>query len=185
MSAALHPRRMTLDEFLAWEEKQELRYEFDGVAPVAMTGGTFAHDAIQVNLLGELRERLRGKPCRAHGGNLKVNTGGKVRYPDAYASCAEYRRQDKFGRDPVVLFEVLSESSERTDLIYKNEEYEALSSVQRYVVVEQDRIGGVMFERVGDDWIGHLLRPGMVVRMPEADIELPLEALYEGIDLAA
>ena len=59
MSNALR-EPMTLHEFLAWEERQELRYEFDGFQPVAMTGGTYAHDAIQVNLV-----RSPGEPsCR-------------------------------------------------------------------------------------------------------------------------
>ena len=50
----------TIEQFLAWEEKQELRYEFDGARPIAMTGGTFEHDAIQVNLVTALSTRLRG-----------------------------------------------------------------------------------------------------------------------------
>jgi hypothetical protein len=41
---------MTLAEFLEWEERQPLRYEFDGVGPVAMTGGTYGHSGIQGNL---------------------------------------------------------------------------------------------------------------------------------------
>ena len=43
-------RSMTLAEFLEWEERQPLRYEFDGVGPVAMTGGTYGHSSIQGNL---------------------------------------------------------------------------------------------------------------------------------------
>ncbi len=46
MSLARHPPPITLAEFLAWEERQELRHEFDGFAPVAMTGGTRAHETI-------------------------------------------------------------------------------------------------------------------------------------------
>ena len=38
---------MNLESFLAWEERQELRYEFDGFRPIAMTGGTYAHAQIQ------------------------------------------------------------------------------------------------------------------------------------------
>jgi hypothetical protein len=49
---------MTLAEFLAWEERQELRYEFNGQAPVAMTGGTAAHDRITFNLRKVLDARL-------------------------------------------------------------------------------------------------------------------------------
>lgn len=185
MSAVLH-QPMTVEEFIAWEEKQELRYEFDGIAPVAMTGGTYAHDAVQINLIRELANRLQGKRCRPHGCNLKINTGGKIRFPDAYVSCGSYQPRDKFGRDPVVLFEVLSDSSEQTDLVFRNDEYELLPSVRRYVILRQDRIGGIQFVRTDDgDWIGHLLRADAVLYMPEIDIELPLAPLYGGVDFTA
>ena len=42
-------KSMSLVEFLEWEERQELRYEFDGVEPVAMTGGTAGHATVQRN----------------------------------------------------------------------------------------------------------------------------------------
>ena len=43
-----HHRPMTVDEFLAWERRQELKYEFDGFQPVAMTGGSLNHSAARV-----------------------------------------------------------------------------------------------------------------------------------------
>ena len=184
MTLALR-KPMTLDEFLAWEERQELRYEFDGFRPVAMTGGSYAHDTIAMNLARELGNRLRGKPCQPHGSNLKIRTHTTVRYPDAYVSCGSYRPDSKLARDPVVIFEVLSDSTERTDLVAKNHEYAALPSVRRYVILEQNRIGGLVFERVGEDWIGHLLRPGAVLHMPEIGIELPLADLYDRIAFPA
>ena len=49
---------MSVDEFLAWERRQELRYEFDGVQPVAMTGGTVAHTVIGSDLVRALDDRL-------------------------------------------------------------------------------------------------------------------------------
>ena len=60
MSVALQ-KPITLAEFLAWEERQELRYEFDGFEPVAMTGGTIAHDRITFNLQKALDAQARGK----------------------------------------------------------------------------------------------------------------------------
>ena len=60
MSVALR-KAMTVGEFLAWEERQELRYEFDGFAPMAMTGGSLEHSAIERNLITALTVRLRGK----------------------------------------------------------------------------------------------------------------------------
>jgi hypothetical protein len=57
MSVALQ-KLMTLAEFLTWEERQELRYEFDGFQPVAMTGGTARHETIGGTLRALLLQRL-------------------------------------------------------------------------------------------------------------------------------
>ena len=84
-------------------------------------------------------------------------------------------------RDPVVIFEVLSDSTAGTDLVTKNQEYAANASVQRYIVLSQDVIGGTMFERIGTDWVGHLLNADSQLRMPEINVELPLVELYDGV----
>lgn len=82
MNVAL-PKPMTLAEFLVWEHRQPLRYEFDGIGPVAMTGGTFAHAAIRRNLAIALGGRLRGALCQFLGSGLKIRVGdGHIRYPD-------------------------------------------------------------------------------------------------------
>lgn len=71
-------KSMTLTEFLAWEELQEQRYDFDGMAPVAMTEGTAWHELIGNALRGILRERLRGKPCFVFGPTIKIETAGST-----------------------------------------------------------------------------------------------------------
>lgn len=170
-------------EFLDWEERQELRYEFDGFQVTAMTGGTFEHDAIQMALARTLGNRLDGKPCRVHGSNLKIEVMGSIRYPDAYVTCGPITRGSTVARDPVVIFEVLSKGTAAKDRGVKNREYASTASVRRYVMLEQVEVGGTMFERVGDDWIGHILTADAVIGMPEVDIELPLAELYAGLDL--
>ena len=101
----------TVERFLAWEERQELRYEFDGVRTIAMTGGTVAHDAIQINLVTALHTRLRGKHCRVHGNGLKIRVMGSIRYPDAFVSCTPVSPDSAGLSEPVVIFEVLSKST--------------------------------------------------------------------------
>ena len=72
----------TTEQFLAWEEKQELRYEFDGFQPIAMAGGTANHAAIQRNLIYALTGGLRGKPCQPYGSDLKIAVADRpIRYP--------------------------------------------------------------------------------------------------------
>jgi Uma2 family endonuclease len=176
---------MTRDEFLIWEERQELRYEFDGWQPVAMTGGTVTHSRLQRNLAISLGGRLRGTTCEFHGSDLKIETATGFRYSDGFVACSPVARDATIVRDPVVIFEILSDSTARTDLVTKNQEYAATPSVRRYVVLAQESMAGTMFERVGDDWVGHLLAAGSVLRMPEIGIELALAELYEGVDFPA
>jgi Uma2 family endonuclease len=175
-------RPMTREQFLAWEERQELRYEFDGFQPVAMTGGTAAHAVIQHNLHTVVGGRLGG-PCRFYGSDLKIETASGFRYPDGFVVCSPVAPRATMVRDPVVMFEVLSDSTARTDLVTKNQEYAAIETVRRYIVLAQESMAGTMFERIGEDWVGHLLHPDSVLRMPEIGIEVALAELYEGVEL--
>jgi Uma2 family endonuclease len=181
--SAVQQKPMTREQFLSWEEKQPLRYEFDGFQPIAMTGGTAAHAIIQHNLHIAVGGRLRGGPCRFYGSDLKIETARGFRYPDGFVVCSPVERNATVVRDPVVIFEVLSESTVGIDLVTKNQEYSASPSVHRYIVLAQDAIGGTMFERVAADWVGHLLGADSVLHMPEIGIELPLADLYDGVDV--
>ena len=175
---------MSLDEFLDWEDRQDLKHEFDGFQPIAMTGGTAAHSAIQGNIAAALKTRLRGQPCQFHGNDLKIEVGGSIRYPDGFVVCSPVPPREKVVRDPVVIFEVLSDSTARNDAVTKNREYAATPSVLRYIMLAQDEVGGTWFERVGEEWIGHLLTPTTILRMPEIGIEVPVAEFYEGIELS-
>jgi Uma2 family endonuclease len=175
---------MTLEQFLAWEAQQELRYEFDGFAPVAMTGGTRAHAAIQRNLAITVGGQLRGTPCQFFGPELKIEAHGRIRYPDGFVVCTPGEPRSTVVRDPVVIFEILSDSTAGTDRIVKNREYQAIASVRRYVMLEQDRIAATVFEHRGDDWIGHIMTEDAILRMPEIGIDVPLAELYADVQFA-
>ncbi len=180
MSIALR-KPMTLQEFLDWEEQQELKWEFDGFGPVAMTGGTSDHSAIQINLYASLRNRLRGKPCRAYTSDLKISAGGSIRYPDAFVVCSPIPRGALVVTDPVVVFEVLSPSTAAIDIGIKNEEYRDTPSIQRYIMLSQDHQHATVFARIDNDWVGHIMSDGAVLSMPEIGIEMPLAEIYEDI----
>jgi Uma2 family endonuclease len=177
-------KSMTLSEFLAWEERQELRWEFDGVHPFAMTGGPVAHDRITFNLQKALDVRLAGKPCQPYGPNVKIVVARSVRYPDAFVTCTRPARDATIANDPVVVFEVVSESSDRTDRIDKFREYQATASIQRYVILEQTSIAATVFARFGDLWTASALTENDMLPMPEIGIELPIAECYLGLDLS-
>ena len=182
MTIALH-KPWTTEAFLVWEEKQALRYEFDGARPMNMAGGTAAHSAIQRNLIVALGVGLRGKQCDPHGSELKVAVaGGAIRYPDAFVVCTPIPPRATLVSDPVVIFEVLSESSATEDFVTKNAEYRDTPSVQRYVVLQQTKPAAVVFSRKGEDWVTDLLTGvDAVLRMPEIGLDIRLAEIYTGL----
>jgi Uma2 family endonuclease len=173
---------MSLADFIAWENEQERKHEFDGVQVVAMVGGTGAHARIGRNLAIKVGGPLLGKPCQFFSSDMKIEVAGSIRYPDGFVVCTPVPNGATVVRDPVVIFEVLSKSTSDTDYGAKNREYAATPAVRRYVILEQDRIGGTMFERIDSDWVGHILRPDATLHMPEIGLSVPLADFY--IDVA-
>ena len=175
-------KSMSLVEFLEWEERQELRYEFDGVEPVAMTGGTAGHATVQRNLAIALGGRLRGKPCQFYGSDLKIQVAeNHIRYPDGMVVCSPVDRSAKVVHDPIVIFEVLSSGTAAKDRIVKAREYQATPSVQRYVMLEQARIAATVHVRAADGWNVLVLKDGDTLALPEIGLAIPLVEFYEGL----
>jgi Uma2 family endonuclease len=185
MNVTLRPR-LTKEEFLAWEERQSLRYEFDGHKVTAMVGATQAHELIVTNILLALGVRLRGGPCRVFGGGMKIEAAGSIRYPDVTVACGPLQPRERLLTDPLIVFEVESDSTALLDQTVKNPEYEATPSIMRYVMLSQDSMTATVFARVGDVWAGSLVTdPAKVLAMPEIGAEVPLCEFYEGVTLPA
>ncbi len=184
MSLALQTP-IALSEFLAWEERQDLRYEFDGFAPVAMTGGTIAHDQITFDLRTALASRLAGKPCRPLGPNVKIIADGRARYPDAMVVCGPLSPAATIATDPVIVFEVFSEGSTETDLIDKNRDYRATPSIQRYVVLQQTHQAAIVFARQDAGWLSEIVSGDKAtLELPEIGITVPLQEIYGNTGLS-
>ena len=186
MNIALRKPRMTREQFFAWAQARDERYEFDGFEPVAMTGGTVNHNRIAHNLAFALRTRLRGSGCEPLGLDAGVaTTGDTVRYPDALVTCTKTPGAAHLVEGVVVVFEVLSPTSGRTDRIVKVREYRAVPSIRRYVILEHTSIGLTVLERASGDeaWRATALTAEDTLRMPEIGIEIPVADFYHDVDL--
>ena len=177
MSTTRH-RPMTLAQFLLWEEQREERWEFDGFEPVPMNGATIAHSLIQANLVAALHGRLRGGPCRVHGGGIKIEVAGRIRYPDAVIFCSPQQETATVAVEPIVVFEVVSPNSARTDRIAKVREYGETQSIRRYVILEQTSQAATVFSRTTDGWAGVVIEGDVDLALPELEISVPLRELY-------
>ncbi len=186
MNVALRLHRMTREQFFAWAEAREERYEFDGFQPVAMTGRTVNHSRITINLPTTLRHRLRGSACAPFGPDAGVGTvNDAVRYPDAVVSCSKTPGEARLAVAPVAVFEVLSPTSGRVDRIDKLREYAAVETILRYVILEYTSAAAAVFEREhgSQPFTATGLTSEDTLRMPELGIEIPLAELYEDIEL--
>ncbi len=181
-------RTWTAEQFLDWAARQEGRYEFDGTQTVAMTGETADHSRITLNIHAALRSRLRGTPCSAFGPDLAVRTADqKVRVPDALITCTKFPGTEKVAPDVVVVFEVLSPESGRRDRIEKLEEYAAVPSIRRYVILEYRTKDLLLFHRTQGDmpWTAQALTAEDRLSLPEVGIEVPVAEFYEDVEIPA
>jgi Uma2 family endonuclease len=186
MNIALRTPRMTREQFFDWAQAQDIRYEFDGFQPVAMTGGTVRHSQMTQNIHFALRTHLRGSPCRPLGPDAGLATiGDAVRYPDALVTCTKTADTAHLVAGVVVVFEVLSPTSGRTDRILKLREYRAVPSIRRYVILEHASIGLTVFARStgNEDWRAIALTAEDTLQIPEIGIEIPVAEFYEDVDL--
>ncbi len=81
----------------------------------------------------------------------------------------------------MVLFEVLSKSTARSDQTTKLLEYRAIPSVQRYVLLDQEQAIATVYARRGSEWIVTQLLDTDVLAMPEIGIEVPMSELYADV----
>lgn len=183
MNVALR-KPMTQEQFFDWVEGQDGRYEFDGFQPVAMGGGTMAHGAIADNIRAELRQRLRGGPCRSispDGAGIQT-IGKRVRYPEATVTCSPTANTDRIIPNPVIVFEVVSESTRRIDQVFKLREYHAVPTIKRYILVEQIGVALTVHSREREEaWVTTVLGEGDVLALPEIGIEIPVAAIYDEV----
>ncbi len=177
---------MTQARFFDWAQAREERHEFDGFEPVAMTGGTFTHSRIAQNLYFALRRRLDGGACQSLGPDAGLATiGDIVRYPDALITRVKIKGDARLIPGVIVVFEVVSPTSEHIDRIVKLREYAAVSSILRYVILESANVGLTVLERLAGDrkWTATALTVEDSLTLPEAGIAFPVAELYEGGDL--
>ena len=115
-----------------------------------------------------------------------VTPRGDVMYPDVVVACGARRDSDKQIRDPVVVIEVLSGSTEERDHGFKRWAYATIPSLRHYVLIAQDRAEAEVATRDGEVWRSVYLRDsGASLRFEALGIELGLAEALAGVELAA
>jgi len=179
---------MTMEEFLRWDDGTETRYELIGGFPVAMALPVEAHRILAVRSATRIDAALAGRrPCNAqvNAGVVRTDCADSYFVADIAATCAPLDPHRQAIKDPFLIVEILSPSTERHDRRVKLPAYRQISTVQENVLIASDGHYAELHRRVGVQWITEILR-GADARLALATvgIEIPFADLYGGIALA-
>jgi Uma2 family endonuclease len=181
-------RRYTLEEYFALESVGAARYEYWNGDILCMSGGTPQHATISVNITSGLKVRLRGGRCRDFNADMAIKTLliPPYRYPDASVVCGEpiFEKVDKFDTlaNPTLIVEVLSPSTLNLDKTLKRDAYQAIPSLQEYLLIAQDAPRITHYVRQGNQWLQQDYS-GLTItlELPALGCQLPLSEIYEDV----
>ncbi len=197
MIATPEPIKMSVEEYLDWEVRQELRYEYVNGDVLARTGGSIPHNDIALNFYTALRSHIRARNCRINVADVKVQVTSSIYlYPDLVISCDERDRAAvKAISYPTLIVEVLSPGTETYDRKEKFALYRKFSSLDEYVLVDSESISVECYRRSGSRcWIYEPYTSSDTIALesieftcaiaPRYDAERSdksIELLYEGV----
>lgn len=177
---------LSLEEYQQLEEQTDQRYEYHDGEVFAMAGGEPKHNAICHNVHVFLGNALRNQSCNVFTSDQKVHISAVKRslYPDVSVTCGPVERSEKDTKaitSPVLLIEVLSDSTAGYNQGNKFKFYSELPSLQEYVLISQHEPSVQIFYRKSftDLWqITWVEGLEQSVRLQSLEIEIPLRELY-------
>ena len=155
MVAVAKPPYISPQEYLDQERSATDKSEYLAGTIYAMSGASEAHNLISLGVAGELRTQFKGRPCKVYPSDMKVlvSNTGLYTYPDVTALCGEAHFHDRHKDvllNPLVIFEVLSPSTEAYDRGKKFSHYQQITTLTDYVLITQDRMHLERYERQAD-----------------------------------
>lgn len=160
---------------MAFEERAKYRSEYVNGYIFKMAGGTEAHNDITLNVAAQLKTKLRGK-CKTYASDMKVwvEEVGTFFYPDVTVVCGErkfYKGRRDIIENPILLIEVLSQSTDKYDKNDKFFTYQRIESFQEYALISQNQPAVQQYIRqIDGSWIY------------KATIGLKSKAHFESVD---
>ena len=138
--------KMSPSQFLEWERKQQYKHEFVDGEVLAMSGASFNHNRISSNIIIKTGSFLESKSCDIFGSDLRISVKWRNSYfyPDVIILCGEPQFDDEKIKDtlknPTVVFEILSSSTEDYDIGRKQMYYMQIESLKQYIIIDSNKI---------------------------------------------
>jgi Uma2 family endonuclease len=171
-----------LDALLDWERAQPERHEYVGGEMRMMVGARIGHSRVVTDLALALRRRLAPGGCEVFQESVKVRTATAFFYPDVFITCETLDPQADLVTAPVLIAEVLSPSTADDDRGAKWLDYQAIESLQAYLLVAPDRASVELYRRDGEGWrYTHLTGTGRALDLPGLAEPMPLAEVWQRV----
>lgn len=138
MSSVIKTNSISVSEYLRGELESDVKHELINGDVYAMAGASANHERISGNIYAEFRNHLKNLPCEPFGSDMKVKVASNFFYPDVIVDCNFNESEPYYTESPVIIVEVLSKSTRRTDETIKRTAYLNIPALQEYVLIEQD-----------------------------------------------
>ena len=127
-------------DYLEGEKLSEIKHEYVDGDVYAMAGASKNHQRLIARLVQKIANHLDNTPCEVFSSDIKVraDNGKKYFYPDVLVVCNDDNTDDYYTESPRIIVEVLSKSTRKWDNSLKRHVYQAMPSLEEYVLIEQD-----------------------------------------------
>jgi Uma2 family endonuclease len=180
-------KRMTVAEFLRWEDGTDTRYELLAGQPVAMAPPAPPHGFLAARLCARIEGALQSRrPCmvQIEAGIARPDRDDTCYVADLAVTCKPPRSGEQLISDPVLIVEVLSPTTGLHDRHTKVADYRRIASVEEILLIDSTSIFAEVLRREGDRWITEIVRgPQATLSLASIGLTTAMSELYEGIDL--
>ena len=177
-------QKMTLSDFLPWEEGQPERHEFFRGETFAMVGGTARHNRVILNLASRIGDHLDGTACQVFAENMKVQIAEGILYPDVMVTCGKAEAGDEqLVTDPKLIIEVLSPSTRGYDKRDKFILYRTLASLREYALIDPAKRQVEVFTwEEGGTWTLTDQTAADVLTLASIGCKLAMALVFKGVE---
>ena len=187
---ALSERKYTLEEYFELDKNAEGNFEYFDGEIFEMSGVSPEHATIEVNLISKLNPICINRGCRVFPSNLRVKVPvlPTYRYPDLSVVCGETVFVEIQGLqclvNPILIVEVLSESTGFYDLGEKFQQYKSIESFREYLLVSQADKFITLFQKHNERfWLQSDYVAGETLHLNTLDLDLHIDEVYQGVEI--
>lgn len=187
MGEAALKYKYSIEEYLEMEANSLEKLEYHEGEIFAMAGGTLNHSLLSNNVGGSLRQALKtkAKSCRTYNSDAKIAVSDeKFVYADTFVVCGKtetFPEMSHAVKNPILIVEVLSDSTALYDLQGKFQAYQKITSFREYILVSQNEILVEVFFKPENAifWqYRSYTKLEDVIELKSVDVEISLNDIY-------